>query len=144
MATYTLAALIILWATAGEFAAAFMCHVPNTWDWPNGRCSDRVLLIRLILFGTFLTDKHSGRLLELLRDHKHAHRYRAHCLTADHDLNGTNVNRQEGIWLFILCLSYHVSRHVLAGNFVLIRRQSHRSLCVQACLLEQESKPDRS
>ena len=41
-AAYSLAALVILWATTGVFAAAFMCHVPNTWDWPNGQCNDRV------------------------------------------------------------------------------------------------------
>lgn len=40
-AAYSLAALVILWATTGEFAAAFMCHVPITWDWPNGKCNDR-------------------------------------------------------------------------------------------------------
>ena len=41
-AANSLAALVVLWAATGEFAAAFMCHVPNTWDWPNGQCNDRV------------------------------------------------------------------------------------------------------
>ena len=44
-ASYSLTALVVLWATTGEFAAAFMCHVPNTWDWPKGQCNDRVLSV---------------------------------------------------------------------------------------------------
>ena len=41
-AAYSLATLVVLWAITGLFAAAFMCHVPTTWDWQNGQCNDRV------------------------------------------------------------------------------------------------------
>ena len=41
-AAYSVAAIFFIWAISGEFAAAFICHLPNVWDWPNGQCSDRV------------------------------------------------------------------------------------------------------
>ena len=41
-ATYWAATFIVLWAMAGEFAAAFVCDGPHKWDWPNGHCRDRV------------------------------------------------------------------------------------------------------
>ncbi|KAL9134611.1 MAG: hypothetical protein Q9175_004210 [Cornicularia normoerica] len=55
-AAYSLAALVVLWAATGEFAAAFMCHVPNTWDWPNGQCNDRHAFWNYLEVTNILTD----------------------------------------------------------------------------------------
>ncbi|CAF9922660.1 MAG: hypothetical protein ALECFALPRED_002138 [Alectoria fallacina] len=55
-ASYSLAALVFLWATTGEFAAAFMCHVPNAWDWPNGQCNDRHAFWNYLEITNILTD----------------------------------------------------------------------------------------
>lgn len=38
-ATYTVAALLILWVTTAEFAAGLTCLIQNKWEWPNGQCS---------------------------------------------------------------------------------------------------------
>ncbi len=54
-------------------------------------------------------DQELARLLELPRGHQHTHRHRPHCLTADHDLEDTNINGQKGIHLFLLRPSHRVS-----------------------------------
>ena len=125
-----------------EFAAAFMCRVPNTWDWPSGQCNDRVKSALSLHCSS--TNQNLACLLELPRGHKYTYRYRACCLAVDHDLEDTNFNGQKGIYLLILCPAYRVSHHVQAGDFMLIGRQSHCSLCVQACLLEPNPRTYRS
>ncbi|KAF6228270.1 hypothetical protein HO133_008000 [Letharia lupina] len=55
-AAYSVAALVVLWATTGEFAAAFMCHVPNTWEWPHGQCNDRHAFWNYLEVTNILTD----------------------------------------------------------------------------------------
>jgi len=63
-AVYSVAALIVLWVITGEYAAAFMCHVPNTWDWPNAympSCTSHHLY----------TDQELACLRELPRVHEH-------------------------------------------------------------------------
>ena len=87
---YILAAFIIVWAMTGEFAAAFMCRVPNTWDWPTGQCNDRVRYPLSLRYSS--TNQVLACLLELPRGHKHTHRYRTCCPAVDHDLEDTNIN----------------------------------------------------
>lgn len=55
-AIYVLAAFVVIWAITGDFAAAFSCHVPNTWDWPTGQCSDRHALWNYLEATNIATD----------------------------------------------------------------------------------------
>ena len=115
---YLLAAVIVAWATTAEFAAAFMCRIPNTWDWPTGQCNDRVRSALSLRYPSI--NQVLACFLELPRGHKHTYRYRTCCLAGDHDIEDTNVDGQKGIYLLILCPSYHVGHNDLAGDLVLI------------------------
>ncbi|PWY76980.1 hypothetical protein BO70DRAFT_363535 [Aspergillus heteromorphus CBS 117.55] len=33
--------ITVIWAITAEFAVAFQCHLPQPWDWLEGRCFDR-------------------------------------------------------------------------------------------------------
>ncbi len=117
-AAYVIAAFILLWAIAGEFAAALICHIPRTWDYSRGQCNDRVHLTKLLT--VCLLTSRLACLLQLLRDYKSTHRCCAHYVTAHHNLESSSIFGQKGVCFLILCRSCYVSNGFLASDPVLI------------------------